>query len=167
MPFFSQQWGELLKCAVCTGRFDLIRLPCSLICSHTICVACLASFRDGNVTKCPMDQTDQKLAIGLLPVNTAMLELLQLDHQHCPAVQDRLRICMKIFREESWRRDYLFGLEKLEKLAAVVISTEGQEAPRRSLQLRFFHANSLFSIEQTAAKEAYDIISMSNFAGRG
>ena len=125
MPFFNQQWADLLCCSVCTGKFDITRLPCSLICNHTICTPCLLSFRDGSVTKCPLDQTEQNLAVKLLPVNTSMLLLQQLDCKHSSTVQDRLRICVQIFRDESARRDYLVALETLENLANLVANAEG------------------------------------------
>ncbi|CAH0546116.1 unnamed protein product [Brassicogethes aeneus] len=74
MPIQAPQWTEFLSCQVCCNSFDdKVRKPISLGCGHTICKACLSNLHR---KQCPFDQTTITVDIDILPVNTALLQLI-------------------------------------------------------------------------------------------
>ncbi|XP_053369840.1 roquin-1a isoform X2 [Clarias gariepinus] len=78
MPVQAPQWTEFLLCPICTQTFEEnVRKPISLGCGHTVCKMCLNKLHR---KACPFDQTTISTDIELLPVNTALLQLV------CPQV---------------------------------------------------------------------------------
>ncbi|KAI5101144.1 roquin-1, partial [Silurus meridionalis] len=78
MPVQAPQWTEFLLCPICTQTFEEnVRKPISLGCGHTVCKMCLNKLHR---KACPFDQTTISADIELLPVNTALLQLV------CPQV---------------------------------------------------------------------------------
>ncbi|XP_058256731.1 roquin-1a isoform X3 [Hemibagrus wyckioides] len=78
MPVQAPQWTEFLLCPICTQTFEeSVRKPISLGCGHTVCKMCLNKLHR---KACPFDQTTISTDIELLPVNTALLQLV------CPQV---------------------------------------------------------------------------------
>ncbi|XP_053549243.1 roquin-1 isoform X3 [Bombina bombina] len=74
MPVQAPQWTDFLSCPICTQTFDeTIRKPISLGCGHTVCKMCLNKLHR---KACPFDQTTINTDIELLPVNTALLQLV-------------------------------------------------------------------------------------------
>ncbi|XP_023669029.1 roquin-1a isoform X1 [Paramormyrops kingsleyae] len=74
MPVQAPQWTEFLSCPICTHTFEqTIRRPISLGCGHTVCKMCLNKLHR---KACPFDQTAISTDIELLPVNTALLQLV-------------------------------------------------------------------------------------------
>lgn len=79
MPVQAPQWTEFLLCPICTQTFEEnVRKPISLGCGHTVCKMCLNKLHR---KACPFDQTAISTDIELLPVNTALLQLV------CPQVR--------------------------------------------------------------------------------
>ncbi|KAM4641592.1 roquin-1 [Discoglossus pictus] len=92
MPVQAPQWTDFLSCPICTQTFDeTIRKPISLGCGHTVCKMCLNKLHR---KACPFDQTTINTDIELLPVNTALLQLVgaQVPEQQpitlCSGVED-------------------------------------------------------------------------------
>uniref|UniRef100_A0AAZ3PKW7 RING-type E3 ubiquitin transferase n=1 Tax=Oncorhynchus tshawytscha TaxID=74940 RepID=A0AAZ3PKW7_ONCTS len=74
MPVQAPQWTEFLLCPICTQLFEeSLRKPISLGCGHTVCKMCLNKLHR---KACPFDQTAIATDIELLPVNTALLQLV-------------------------------------------------------------------------------------------
>ncbi|XP_023860611.1 roquin-1-like isoform X2 [Salvelinus sp. IW2-2015] len=74
MPVQAPQWTEFLLCPICTQLFEeSVRKPISLGCGHTVCKMCLNKLHR---KACPFDQTAIASDIELLPVNTALLQLV-------------------------------------------------------------------------------------------
>lgn len=74
MPIQAPGWTEFLSCPVCCNEFDARhRSPISLGCSHTVCKVCLSNLHR---KQCPFDQTAITIDIESLPVNTALLQLV-------------------------------------------------------------------------------------------
>ncbi|XP_055072721.2 roquin-1a isoform X1 [Misgurnus anguillicaudatus] len=74
MPVQAPQWTEFLLCDICTQTFEEThRKPISLGCGHTVCKMCLNKLHR---KACPFDQTAINTDIELLPVNTALLQLV-------------------------------------------------------------------------------------------
>ncbi|KAL7855228.1 hypothetical protein SRHO_G00174180 [Serrasalmus rhombeus] len=74
MPVQAPQWTEFLLCPICTQTFEEnVRKPISLGCGHTVCKMCLNKLHR---KACPFDQTTISTDIELLPVNTALLQLV-------------------------------------------------------------------------------------------
>uniref|UniRef100_A0A6I8PQF7 RING-type E3 ubiquitin transferase n=1 Tax=Ornithorhynchus anatinus TaxID=9258 RepID=A0A6I8PQF7_ORNAN len=74
MPVQAPQWTDFLSCPICTQTFDeTIRKPISLGCGHTVCKMCLNKLHR---KACPFDQTAINTDIELLPVNSALLQLV-------------------------------------------------------------------------------------------
>ncbi|XP_062868694.1 roquin-1a isoform X2 [Trichomycterus rosablanca] len=74
MPVQAPQWTEFLLCPICTQTFEEnVRKPISLGCGHTVCKMCLNKLHR---KACPFDQTTINTDIELLPVNTALLQLV-------------------------------------------------------------------------------------------
>ncbi|XP_023787441.1 roquin-1 isoform X6 [Cyanistes caeruleus] len=74
MPVQAPQWTDFLSCPICTQTFDeSIRKPISLGCGHTVCKMCLNKLHR---KACPFDQTTINTDIELLPVNSALLQLV-------------------------------------------------------------------------------------------
>uniref|UniRef100_A0A8B9LDU8 RING-type E3 ubiquitin transferase n=1 Tax=Astyanax mexicanus TaxID=7994 RepID=A0A8B9LDU8_ASTMX len=74
MPVQAPQWTEFLLCPICTQTFEEnARKPISLGCGHTVCKMCLNKLHR---KACPFDQTTISTDIELLPVNTALLQLV-------------------------------------------------------------------------------------------
>ncbi|XP_076847713.1 roquin-1a isoform X2 [Brachyhypopomus gauderio] len=74
MPVQAPQWTEFLLCPICTQTFEEnVRRPISLGCGHTVCKMCLNKLHR---KACPFDQTAISTDIELLPVNTALLQLV-------------------------------------------------------------------------------------------
>ncbi|XP_028318378.1 roquin-2 isoform X2 [Gouania willdenowi] len=74
MPVQAAQWTEFLSCPICYKEFDSSgHQPISLGCSHTVCKTCLHKLHR---KACPFDQTPISTDIDLLPVNTALLQLV-------------------------------------------------------------------------------------------
>eukprot|EP00092_Neocalanus_flemingeri_P054196 GFUD01063827.1.p1 GENE.GFUD01063827.1~~GFUD01063827.1.p1 ORF type:complete len:955 (-),score=170.59 GFUD01063827.1:2224-5088(-) len=74
MPVQAPQWSEYLSCPVCQNEFEAIKKPpVSLACGHTACRTCLESLQR---RQCPFDQTPIGVDLALLPVNTALLQLI-------------------------------------------------------------------------------------------
>ncbi|XP_075793056.1 roquin-1 isoform X3 [Pelodiscus sinensis] len=74
MPVQAPQWTDFLSCPICTQTFDeTIRKPISLGCGHTVCKMCLNKLHR---KACPFDQTTISTDIDLLPVNSALLQLV-------------------------------------------------------------------------------------------
>lgn len=70
----AAQWTEFLSCPICYNEFDSNgHKPISLGCSHTVCKTCLHKLHR---KACPFDQTAIATDIELLPVNTALLQLV-------------------------------------------------------------------------------------------
>ncbi|XP_069087706.1 roquin-1 isoform X3 [Pleurodeles waltl] len=92
MPVQAPQWTDFLSCPICTQTFDeTIRKPISLGCGHTVCKMCLNKLHR---KACPFDQTSINTDIELLPVNSALLQLVgaQVPEQQpitlCSGVED-------------------------------------------------------------------------------
>ncbi|XP_063795751.1 roquin-1 isoform X2 [Pseudophryne corroboree] len=92
MPVQAPQWTDFLSCPICTQTFDeTIRKPISLGCGHTVCKMCLNKLHR---KACPFDQTTINTDIELLPVNSALLQLVgaQVPEQQpitlCSGVED-------------------------------------------------------------------------------
>ncbi|XP_069497200.1 roquin-1 isoform X4 [Ambystoma mexicanum] len=92
MPVQAPQWTDFLSCPICTQTFDeTIRKPISLGCGHTVCKMCLNKLHR---KACPFDQTAINTDIELLPVNSALLQLVgaQVPEQQpitlCSGVED-------------------------------------------------------------------------------
>ncbi|XP_048715556.1 roquin-1 isoform X6 [Caretta caretta] len=92
MPVQAPQWTDFLSCPICTQTFDeTIRKPISLGCGHTVCKMCLNKLHR---KACPFDQTTINTDIDLLPVNSALLQLVgaQVPEQQpvtlCSGVED-------------------------------------------------------------------------------
>ncbi|KAH0506672.1 Roquin-1 [Microtus ochrogaster] len=92
MPVQAPQWTDFLSCPICTQTFDeTIRKPISLGCGHTVCKMCLNKLHR---KACPFDQTTINTDIELLPVNSALLQLVgaQIPEQQpitlCSGVED-------------------------------------------------------------------------------
>lgn len=88
----APQWTDFLSCPICTQTFDeTIRKPISLGCGHTVCKMCLNKLHR---KACPFDQTTINTDIELLPVNSALLQLVgaQVPEQQpitlCSGVED-------------------------------------------------------------------------------
>lgn len=88
----APQWTDFLSCPICTQTFDeTIRKPISLGCGHTVCKMCLNKLHR---KACPFDQTTISTDIELLPVNSALLQLVgaQVPEQQpitlCSGVED-------------------------------------------------------------------------------
>lgn len=75
MPIQAPQWTEYLSCPVCENAFELrSRLPISISsCGHTVCKACLSTLQR---RQCPFDQCPIETPIEDLPVNTALVLLI-------------------------------------------------------------------------------------------
>ncbi|KAM9541274.1 roquin-2-like isoform 2-T2 [Salvelinus alpinus] len=74
MPVQAAQWTEFLSCPICYNEFDSSgHKPISLGCSHTVCKTCLQKLHR---KACPFDQTAINTDIDLLPVNSALLQLV-------------------------------------------------------------------------------------------
>ena len=74
MPIQTPQWTEYLSCPVCENGFELkIRLPISLGCGHTICKTCLSNLQR---SQCPFDLCSINIPLDKLPVNTALVLLI-------------------------------------------------------------------------------------------
>eukprot|EP00063_Salmo_salar_P019317 XP_013994152.1 PREDICTED: roquin-2-like isoform X3 [Salmo salar] len=74
MPVQAAQWTEFLSCPICYNEFDSSgHKPISLGCSHTVCKTCLHKLHR---KACPFDQTAINTDIDLLPVNSALLQLV-------------------------------------------------------------------------------------------
>ena len=75
MPIQAPQWTEYLSCPVCENAFELrARLPISISsCGHTVCKACLSTLQR---RQCPFDQCPIETPIEDLPVNTALVLLI-------------------------------------------------------------------------------------------
>ncbi|RXG69459.1 Roquin-1 [Armadillidium vulgare] len=74
MPIQAPQWTEFLSCPICCHEFDgEQRGPISLGCGHTVCRGCLAKLQRN---QCPYDQTVMRLELDQLPVNGALLSLV-------------------------------------------------------------------------------------------
>jgi len=77
MPIQTPQWTEYLSCPVCENGFELkIRLPISLGCGHTICKTCLSNLQR---SQCPFDLCSINIPLDKLPVNTALVLLIDAD----------------------------------------------------------------------------------------
>lgn len=88
MPVQAPQWTEFLLCPICTQTFEeSVRKPISLGCGHTVCKMCLNKLHR---KACPFDQTTISTDIELLPVNTALLQLV------CPQVSHLLLIALAV-----------------------------------------------------------------------
>ncbi|XP_072311436.1 roquin-2 isoform X2 [Eucyclogobius newberryi] len=75
MPVQAAQWTEFLSCPICYNEFDSSgHQPISLGCSHTVCKTCLHKLHR---KACPFDQTPISTDIDLLPVNCALLQLVE------------------------------------------------------------------------------------------
>ena len=76
MPLQAPQWSEFLKCPICENDFDAkVRLPISIKCGHTVCKTCLSISLQRGI--CPFDQTQLSHPINKLPINTAILLLVE------------------------------------------------------------------------------------------
>ncbi|XP_041063864.1 roquin-1-like isoform X3 [Carcharodon carcharias] len=74
MPVQAPQWTDFLSCPICCQTFDEnIRKPISLGCGHTVCKMCLNKLHR---KACPFDQTTINTDIDMLPVNSALLQLV-------------------------------------------------------------------------------------------
>ncbi|KAL7637083.1 UNVERIFIED_CONTAM: hypothetical protein RMT77_012841 [Armadillidium vulgare] len=74
MPIQAPQWTKFLSCPICCHEFDgEQRGPISLGCGHTVCRGCLAKLQRN---QCPYDQTVMRLELDQLPVNGALLSLV-------------------------------------------------------------------------------------------
>ncbi|XP_013106566.2 uncharacterized protein LOC106086429 [Stomoxys calcitrans] len=74
MPFQAPSWTEFYTCPICENEFSTNqRLPISLGCGHTICRVCLATLYS---RQCPFDQAPISTDVDNLPINNALLQLL-------------------------------------------------------------------------------------------
>ncbi|XP_065359404.1 roquin-1 isoform X2 [Calliphora vicina] len=74
MPFQAPSWTEFYTCPICENEFSTNqRLPISLGCGHTICRVCLATVYN---RQCPFDQTYISTDVDNLPINNALLQIL-------------------------------------------------------------------------------------------
>ncbi|XP_061401561.1 uncharacterized protein LOC133337345 [Musca vetustissima] len=74
MPFQAPSWTEFYTCPICENEFSTNqRLPISLGCGHTICRVCLSTLYS---RQCPFDQTSISTDVDNLPINNALLQLL-------------------------------------------------------------------------------------------
>ncbi|XP_073843697.1 RING finger and CCCH-type zinc finger domain-containing protein roquin [Musca autumnalis] len=74
MPFQAPSWTEFYTCPICENEFSTNqRLPISLGCGHTICRVCLSTLYS---RQCPFDQTSITTDVDNLPINNALLQLL-------------------------------------------------------------------------------------------
>ncbi|XP_023291779.2 roquin-2 [Lucilia cuprina] len=74
MPFQAPSWTEFYNCPICENEFSTNqRLPISLGCGHTICRVCLATVYN---RQCPFDQTYISTDVDNLPINNALLQIL-------------------------------------------------------------------------------------------
>ncbi|KAL9904970.1 LOW QUALITY PROTEIN: uncharacterized protein LOC119637924 [Glossina fuscipes] len=75
MPFQAPSWTEFYTCPICGNEFSVNqRQPVSLGCGHTICRVCLATVYN---RQCPFDQTSITTEVDNLPINNALLQLLE------------------------------------------------------------------------------------------
>ncbi|XP_018022085.1 roquin-2 isoform X2 [Hyalella azteca] len=79
MPIQSSAWSDFLSCPMCYQPFNgSLRAPISLGCGHTLCEVCINKLRSN---QCPFDQLEVNVKLSQLPVNPAILCLLDHDHQ--------------------------------------------------------------------------------------
>ncbi|KAF2358711.1 RING-type zinc-finger LisH dimerization motif [Trinorchestia longiramus] len=79
MPIQSSTWSDFLSCPMCYQQFNgSMRAPVSLGCGHTLCEACINKLRSD---QCPFDQMEVHVKISQLPINPAVLSLVEHDHQ--------------------------------------------------------------------------------------
>ncbi|XP_019640712.1 PREDICTED: roquin-1-like isoform X2 [Branchiostoma belcheri] len=79
MPIQAPQWTDFLSCPICYNEFnENQRKPISLGCGHTVCQTCLGQFHS---KQCPFDQTAITVDTDVLPVNYAILQLVNGDVQ--------------------------------------------------------------------------------------
>uniref|UniRef100_A0A1B0GA50 RING-type E3 ubiquitin transferase n=1 Tax=Glossina morsitans morsitans TaxID=37546 RepID=A0A1B0GA50_GLOMM len=70
----APSWTEFYTCPICGNEFSVNqRQPVSLGCGHTICRVCLATVYN---RQCPFDQTSITTDVDNLPINNALLQLL-------------------------------------------------------------------------------------------
>ena len=88
MPIQTPQRTEYLSCPVCENAFEAqTRLPISLGCGHSVCRTCLSNLQR---KVCPFDQGPIRLELAELPVNTALILLIDAE-----AELNKFRICPK------------------------------------------------------------------------
>uniref|UniRef100_A0A915AQF0 RING-type E3 ubiquitin transferase n=1 Tax=Parascaris univalens TaxID=6257 RepID=A0A915AQF0_PARUN len=66
-------WSEVLCCPVCSQLFGAEKQPVNLPCGHSVCRVCLFGLLSH---RCPVDQTQITLRYADLPVNWALLSIL-------------------------------------------------------------------------------------------
>eukprot|EP00096_Caligus_rogercresseyi_P011686 TRINITY_DN468_c0_g1_i5.p1 TRINITY_DN468_c0_g1~~TRINITY_DN468_c0_g1_i5.p1 ORF type:complete len:1005 (+),score=300.74 TRINITY_DN468_c0_g1_i5:505-3519(+) len=78
----ATQWTEYLNCPVCEHGFDIrVRLPISLGCGHTICKTCLFNLQRN---QCPFDSGVITVDVEILPINTALMLLIESGSSRVP-----------------------------------------------------------------------------------
>ncbi|XP_074655486.1 uncharacterized protein LOC141909054 [Tubulanus polymorphus] len=74
MPVQIPQWTEYLSCPICFNKYnDLIHVPLTLSCGHTLCKTCLSKLHQN---KCPFDQTAIGRSADDLPPNNVIIRLV-------------------------------------------------------------------------------------------
>uniref|UniRef100_A0A0N5AMT4 RING-type E3 ubiquitin transferase n=1 Tax=Syphacia muris TaxID=451379 RepID=A0A0N5AMT4_9BILA len=73
-------WSEVLCCTVCSHLFTNKKLPVNLSCGHTLCRGCLLSLSSSpSSPACPIDQVLITTAVEKLPVNRALMSILNIE----------------------------------------------------------------------------------------
>uniref|UniRef100_A0A1A9WD37 RING-type E3 ubiquitin transferase n=1 Tax=Glossina brevipalpis TaxID=37001 RepID=A0A1A9WD37_9MUSC len=94
MPFQAPSWTEFYTCPICGNEFSVNqRQPVSLGCGHTICRVCLATVYN---RQCPFDQTSITTDVDNLPINNALLQLLDSRNSKKVGIDNETSINIKL-----------------------------------------------------------------------
>ncbi|KAF7990161.1 hypothetical protein HCN44_009896 [Aphidius gifuensis] len=114
MPIQTLQWTEFLSCPVCCHEFDRkLRGPVSLGCGHTICKMCLVN---SPRKQCPLDQYCVKYDFKKLPLNKALLQLIDVDNNSICQYNNNDDDEKQLIVPNNYYNDYLIANKCIEEL---------------------------------------------------
>lgn len=123
-------WSEVLCCPLCSELFGRSRQPLNLPCGHALCRQCVQTMRN---MQCPLDQVPLTIPTARLPINRALLTVLDATAAHDD--NDNNEDVVRLTLDDA---DLPFYLSVENHLSQMAAHLQRAESERGSLRLLCF-----------------------------